>query len=82
MINRHPYITATLVAALLAIVVWLCMPKEYTAVTKLSDEYEEMDLAIGINDIKAHIKSIMGSDMVMISLFTGMTPILFSFICV
>lgn len=38
------------------------MPKEYTAVTKLSDEYEEMDLAIGINDIKAHIKSIMGSD--------------------
>ena len=62
MINRHPYITATLVAALLAIVVWLCMPKEYTAVTKLSDEYEEMDLAIGINDIKAHIKSIMGSD--------------------
>ena len=28
------------------------------------------------------MESIMGSDMVMISLFTGMTPILFSFICV
>lgn len=37
------------------------MPKSYTAVTKLSDEYKEMDLAIGMNDIKAHIKSVMGS---------------------
>ena len=61
MINRHPYITATLIATLLAIVVWLSMPKEYTAVTKLSDEYKEMDLAIGLDDIKAHIKKVMGN---------------------
>ena len=61
MINRYPYITATLVATLLAMVVWLCMPKYYTAVTKLSDEYKEMDLAIGLDDIKAHIKRVMES---------------------
>lgn len=61
MINRHPYITATLIATLLAIVVWLSMPKEYTAVTKLSDEYKEMDLAIGLDDLKAHIKKVMGN---------------------
>ncbi|MBO6256308.1 MAG: oligosaccharide repeat unit polymerase [Bacteroidaceae bacterium] len=60
-IKQHPYITATLVATLLAIVVWTIMPKEYTAVTKLSDEYKEMDLAIGLNDIKAHLKQVMGN---------------------
>lgn len=38
------------------------MPKSYTAVTKVSDEYKEMDLAIGLNDIKAHIKRVMGND--------------------
>ena len=62
MINRYPYITATLVATLLAIVVWLCMPKYYTAVTKLSDEYKEMDLAIGLTQIQANIKGTLGSD--------------------
>lgn len=38
------------------------MPKEYTAITKVSDEYKEMDLAIGMNDIKAHIKRVTGND--------------------
>ena len=56
MIKKYPYITATLVATLLAIVVWLCVPKEYTAVTKVSDEYKEMDLAIGLDNMMAQIK--------------------------
>lgn len=37
------------------------MPKEYTAVTKLSDEYKEVDLAIGMSMVQAQIKSAMGS---------------------
>ena len=61
MINRYPYITATLVATLLAIVVWLCMPKYYTAITKLSDEYKETDLALGFNAIRAYIRDATGS---------------------
>jgi len=36
----------------------MCTPKEYTAVTKLSDEYKETDLAIGLTQIKAHIKNL------------------------
>ena len=34
------------------------MPKEYTAVTKLSDEYKEMDLIIGLNSIQSQINSL------------------------
>ena len=36
------------------------MPKEYTAVTKVSDEYKEVDLAIGMNSITARMKEAMG----------------------
>ena len=58
--KRHPYILATTIATLLAIVVWLCVPKEYTAVTKLSDEYKETELAIGFSNLKASLKNAMG----------------------
>lgn len=60
-LKKHPYIVATLIATILAIVVWMCVPKEYTAITKLSDEYKEIDLAIGLNDMKAHIKNLMNN---------------------
>ncbi len=59
--NKHPYIFATAIATLLAIVVWLCVPKEYTAITKLSDEYKETELAIGFNTIRAYVRDAMGS---------------------
>ena len=58
--KRHPYILATVIATLLALVVWLCVPKDYTAVTKLSDEYKETELAIGFNNTKAYLKNAMG----------------------
>ncbi len=60
--KKHPYITATIAATLLAIVVWLCMPKEYTAITKLSDEYKEVDLAIGLDKIQARINELHAND--------------------
>ncbi len=58
--KRHPYIVATIIATLLAIVVWLLVPKEYTAITKLSDEYKEVDLAIGLDRVEAQIKIASG----------------------
>ena len=59
--KRHPYILATLIATLTAIVVWFIVPKKYTAYTKLSDEYKEVELSIGLNVIQAHVKNLMGS---------------------
>lgn len=58
--KRHPYIVAIAIATLLAIVVWLLVPKEYTAITKIRDEYKEVDLAIGLDRIEAQIKKNTG----------------------
>ena len=59
--KRHPYILATTIATLTAILVWIVVPKDYTAFTKLSDEYKETELAVGLNVIQAHIKEVTGS---------------------
>lgn len=58
--KRYPYISAIAAATLLAIVVWLCVPGKYTAITKLSDEYKETELAIGFNTVRAHLKDALG----------------------
>lgn len=55
--KRHPYILAVAIATLFAIAVWLCVPNEYTAVTKLSDEYKEVDLSVGLDKIASRIKA-------------------------
>ena len=60
--KRHPYILAIIIATLLATAVWLCIPKEYTAATKLSDEYKEMDLSIGLNDLSSKIKKSLSDE--------------------
>ena len=61
MFQRRPYIIATIVAALLALVVWLFTPKTYSAKTTISDEYKEMDLSVGLSMINAQIRDIKGS---------------------
>jgi oligosaccharide repeat unit polymerase len=50
-----------MIATLTAILVWIVVPKDYTAFTKLSDEYKETELAVGLNAIQAHIKEVTGS---------------------
>lgn len=60
--KRHPYPIAFVIAMLLAVVVWLCVPETYTATTRLSDEYKEMDIAIGMDRMKAKIREVAGSD--------------------
>ena len=37
------------------------MPKEYAAVIKVSDEYKEVDLAIGLTRISAKINDALGT---------------------
>ncbi len=59
--RKHPYIVVTVVATLLAVVVWLCVPKKYTAITKISDEYKEVDLVIGLDIYSARVKNAFGS---------------------
>ena len=61
-IRKTPYVVASIAATLLAVVVWFCMPTEYTAITRVSDEYKEMDLAIGFNEMAKHIRNISGGD--------------------
>ena len=60
--KRHPYILAVAIAILFAIAVWLCVPNEYTAVTKLSDEYKEVDLSVGLDKIASQIKAATGAE--------------------
>lgn len=60
--KRHPYILAVAIATLFAIAVWLCVPNEYTAVTKLSDEYKEVDLSVGLDKIASQIKAATGAE--------------------
>lgn len=50
-----------MIATLTAILVWIVVPKDYTAFTKLSDEYKETELAVGLSVIQAHIKEVTGS---------------------
>lgn len=49
-------------AALLSLIVWFSVPQEYTALTKVSDEYREVDLAVGLNMLKAQLKAAAGGD--------------------
>ena len=60
--KKHPYILVSLIATLLAFLVWLFVPKEYTAITKLSDEYKEVDLAIGLSPLSQVKKAMAGMD--------------------
>lgn len=55
---KKQYILSTAIATVIAIVVWFFVPKEYAAQTKLSDEYKETDLAVGLTKISASMRSV------------------------
>lgn len=57
MLRKYPYISAILISTILAIVVWIFVPKKYAACIRLSDEYKEMDLGIGLNKLQARINN-------------------------
>ena len=54
--KKH-YIISTAIATVIAIVVWFFVPKEYAAQVKLSDEYKETDLAVGLTKMAARMRS-------------------------
>lgn len=58
--RHHPYILAAIIATVLAIGVWMVVPKEYSSKTKVSDEYKEVDLALGMNPLHATIRNNLG----------------------
>ena len=56
-LKRYPYIFVTIIATIIAIMVWMFMPKFYSATITIGDEYQETDLAIGLNTFTAKIKN-------------------------
>lgn len=60
--NKNIYIYTIIVATLVATIIWICIPKRYTAQTKIADEYKETDLAVGLDKISAHLKEINNKD--------------------
>lgn len=55
--KKH-YIISTAIASVIAIVVWFFVPKEYAAQVKLSDEYKETDLAIGLTKKSVRLRQL------------------------
>lgn len=54
--HKHPYLIASVAAIILAVAVWIIVPKKYAAQIKIADEYREMDLAVGLNNISAKMR--------------------------
>ena len=54
---KKQYIISTAIASVIAMVVWFIVPKEYAAQVKLSDEYKETDLAVGLTKMAARMRS-------------------------
>lgn len=59
MLRKHPYLIVSLVATLVSVVIWMCIPKEYAASTVISDEYKEIDLAVGMTHMNARLRDIL-----------------------
>lgn len=61
-VRKHPYIITIVTSTFLAVVVWMLVPKHYTAQTTLSDEYKETDLVVGLNNINVFIRNATGAE--------------------
>lgn len=60
LLKKHPYVSVTIATIIVCAVVWMFMPKQYAAQTKIVDEYKETDLAVGLDNMTAAIKDAMG----------------------
>lgn len=60
--KTHPYIITTIIASILAGIIWCCIPQQYTAIVVLSDEYKETDLSIGLQFWVSEIKQNLSSE--------------------
>ena len=58
--KKHPYIAASIAAILVAVVAWMLVPKTYGAQVKISDEYKETDLSIGLNQLNVLTRDLAG----------------------
>lgn len=62
LIKKYPYISCSVFAIILAVVVWSVVPKKYSARVKLSDEYKEVDLAVGLDRIQTYVRDMSGGN--------------------
>ena len=60
--HRHRYFWSCGIALILAVISYLITPTEYVAQTKISDEYLETDILLGLNRTAALIKKSLPSD--------------------
>ena len=61
MLKKHPYIITGILAIILSTTIWLCMPKMYAAQVKISDEYKETDLSVGLDKFGVTIRDLLGN---------------------
>lgn len=48
---KHRYLSTIIVSIIVGTMIWLCTPPKYSAQIILTDEYKEMDLLVGINEM-------------------------------
>ena len=60
--HKKAYLIVILLAVVLALVVAGSIPKEYAAEVKVSDERQETDLLLGLNNMAAWAKSALGDE--------------------
>lgn len=56
---KKNHIVITVIAAILAIVVWILVPTKYAAQVIISDEYKETDLSVGLNKFTANLNKVL-----------------------
>lgn len=57
-ITKYRYISAIIVSVTLGTLIWLCVPARFCAQATLVDEYKEMDLLIGINELRIYQRGV------------------------
>lgn len=55
---KYRYLLTIIVSIIVGTMIWLCIPIRYSAQTTLADEYKEMDLLVGINELKIYQRGV------------------------
>ena len=55
---KFRYLLTIIVSVIIGTIIWLCLPPRYCAHTTLSDEYKEMDLLVGLNELRIYQRGV------------------------
>lgn len=56
--QKYRYVSTIIVSIVIGTLIWLCTPVRYSAQTILVDEYKEMDLLVGINELRIYQRGV------------------------